>query len=695
MVTVTVEALPDAYALWQERLVLAFFKGRSGQPVVMFVDSGELQHLADEGEDGAHSLASAVRSVVDVSYGTSMFARAKRLAARWRRGDRTEPPPTLPILALSVLAASEMRSHGGIFRHNYYMPLVRVLLPDESEETIESARYCLRERGAFLDVVDMWEELDRWLKEWGGEYGISTIGVGQEQPRIGYPLSQTLLRRSDRAALTQFFATLDLRMQGVPSAESLLRMLRLWVSRRGHGLTDRFVESLDDDDLVPILAPLLHDLAVAWDGNIITSEGLRRLELRLALDLDDVRAWWVVPAVRDIAGDILTGVDAGAPFEVMITADPHSTIYKAEGLPDVTANALTAGLVARGEKCVAEFQPTKMLALAEDTDVGGWRSVDVVQPYEGHVFVVATDVAAAVSQALRSAADVGWRTLDPPYCARLLGSGFAVFSQVVFSDQERLDSALAALPGSVAAGMRRGVAIRPKLINGLPIVRSLARNVYLPGGEPDLVLPVGAEPRDVDVTLDGQAGRIRASLFPFPFCRLGGGYSDGTHTVEADEETLTFVVERGAIDDRAPINVGRIGWVDGKLQKLAEGVEGICGAVVPGADIKRPVLARRGSGETVLIGADGHVTKVSDPPSPSCLPELPYLYFEVPTGEAVWLAQKRLTGWSITKLRGREPSFRGLSIEERLLWDELYSSVQSENVLWRLYARAWEHYRAR
>ncbi|MGN6607666.1 MAG: hypothetical protein ACTHMS_11745 [Jatrophihabitans sp.] len=689
--------LPQTYARWQARLAHSFFAGRAYEPVVLFVDRDELQRLADPGEDGAWSLASAVRQIVDVGRGSGMFGRAQRLEALWRRGPREEPPPTLPILALSVLAASEMRTDASARRNAYYRRLVGALLPDVTDEaTVSRVLTALRNGSAFLDVVEMWEQLDRWLREQQGAFGTSTIQAGTaNESRIGYPLSQTLVRRSDRAALTRFFSAARLKSAGVPSADSLLRMLRRWVTHRGHGLTDRFVESLSDDEVLPLLTSMLHDLATAWDGKIITAEGLRRLDLRLAVDLDDARTWWVVPAVRDITGDLLRGICGGQAFEALITADPHSTMYRAEGLPAVRASDLASGLVARGERCVAEFQPTKVLVLAADADAGGWMSVDLVQPFEEHVFVSSTDAAGAVNQALRSAADEGWRALDSAFADRLLGSGgFSVFDRVVFSDQERLDNALALMPGSVAAGLRRGAAVRPRLINGLPIDRHIAANVYLAGGEPDLVLPMGDETRYVDVSLDGMTSRLRASLFPIPLSRFRGGMEPTDHTVQVDDETLTFVVERRSLDDRRA-NVGSIGWIDGALRDSAPDTAEICGALVRDMDVARPVLARRGSAMTILIGADGRMTTISDPPSPTGLPALTFAFFEVPPSTAVWLAQKRTAGWTVTKLRGAEPAFRGLTAADRAVWGELSASVRSPSPLWRLYTQAWERTRAR
>ncbi|KFZ77010.1 hypothetical protein ED92_38585 [Amycolatopsis sp. MJM2582] len=688
--------LPETYVRWQERLAHLFFAGRAHKPVVLFVNRGELQRLAEPGEDGARSLSAAIREVTDIARGSGMFTRAQQLEAVWRHGPRNQPPPTLPILALSVLAASEMRTDASARRNAYYKRFADILLLDASDEAAASRILkALRNGGAFLHVAEMWEQLDSWLNEQKGTFGTSTIRAGAaNESRIGFPLSQTLVRRSDLAALTRFFSAARLKTAGVPSIESLLRMLCRWVTHRGHGLTERFVESLHDNKVLPLLGPLLKDLATAWDGRIITAEGLRHLSLRLTIDLDEACAWWVIPAVSDITGEALKGIRDGQQFEALITIDPHSSMYSLEGMPSVETTDLTSGLLVRGERCVAEFQPAKVIVLTGNADAGGWMSVDSVQPFEEQVLVTTADAAPAVSQVLRAAADDGWRLLDPAFTEKLLGSGFSIYSRVVFSDQRRLDGALAAMPGALAARFRRGTAVRPRLVNGLPIDRRIASNIYLAGGEPDLILPMSDDVHSVGVSLDGISSVLRPSLFPIPFSRFCGGMASDEHTVEVDEETLAFVVERESMDDRVLPDIGSIGWVDGVLREGAADTAEICGASVRDMEVDRPVLARRGAAMTVLIGADGRMTEIVDPPAPD-LPGLAFSCFEVPLNKSVWLAQKRASGWSVIKLRGAEPAFRGLTDADRALWKELSRSAQPPSPLWPFFVRAWERYHAR
>ncbi|MCV7155022.1 hypothetical protein [Mycolicibacterium pyrenivorans] len=685
--------LPDAYQTWQARLAAEFFNSREKQPVVMFVDRAVLQDLADVGEDGPRSLAGAVRQFVDVTAGRSMFARIERVEATWRRGLQDEPPPTLPILALSVLAASEMSRDGAIASNNYYIPLAKAMLPDGSEADVAALRTALRDQGAFTAVAEMWVRLDRWLDENGGKFGLSTIREHPELTRIGYPLSQTLVRKSDRAALTRFFDKLNLGSEGIPSQSSLISMLRVWTSTRAQGLSGRFIASLSEPTVGDYMRTVVHQLAVAWDGKIITAEGLRRLDLRLVVDIDRSAAWWVIPAVSDVTEDLLEGLSGGEEFTALLTTDPYSSMFEVDGLPPVSTAALTVGLAARGKYCVAEFQPSKLFVLEDNADAGGWMSVDALQPYEEHVLLVASETVPAVQRVLNDAADSGWQRMAQSIVDGIF-SGYAILYGVTFSDQTSLEKAMAVLPVTVAANLRVGANIRPRLVNGLPILRSIGRNIYFPGGEPDLALPVGAEPRKTDVSIDGTTDSLLASIFPFPISRIGP-WPEGTHVVRADGEELTFVVASGHADDRNPTGIGRLGWSNGRLGDLPL-PQSICGSLCADrAHERNAVLARRGASENWLILPSGQLDEMKEPPPPAGFDGLSFPMFEVDQPKATWLAQKRRDRWSVIRIRVQQPNFRGLSPRDSEVWRELCQVVVADDPIWQMYRTAWERFDGR
>lgn len=200
-----------------------------------------------------------------------MFDAVTAKARTWQAGPQDQPPPTLPVLALSVLAATRMHSDAQARSGNYYLGLAQALLPTADDHVVEQVRLELRD-GAFIPVADMWRNLDRWLGEQAGAAGLSTIRDHLEMTRIGFPLSQALIRRSDRAVLTRFFDALDIRTTDVPTTEPLAEYLRLWAARP-RGLSEGFRHALSDDTLRSLLMPMVAGLAASWDGRVITPEG--------------------------------------------------------------------------------------------------------------------------------------------------------------------------------------------------------------------------------------------------------------------------------------------------------------------------------------------------------------------------------------------------------------------------------------
>lgn len=680
-------SLPSRYLRWQQQLAHEFFADKQGQPVVMFVDADELRRLVAPGEDAVWSLADAVRTMVNTRLGSTMFEAVLRQQELWRRSAQEEPPPTLPVLALSVLAASQMHGDSAGAAHNYYVRLAAAFLPDAPSAEVESLRHTLRERGAFVDVADMWQCLHQWLCRRSGAFGISTIPENPALSRIGYPLSQALVRRTDRSVLTRFFDRLHLDTTGPPPPAALMHSLRVWTRNRSQGFSDRFMTALNDPQLQIDLEPLIHALAASWDGKVVDAEGLRRLELRLTIDIDRGLAWWVIPAVHPSFTDTLVGTMRDSAFTVTVSPDAYSSMFRAAGLPPVTSDMISNGVSARGQLSVLEFRPTQLVILSDNADAGGWTSVDALTPFEDHLIVAAPEIRNDVERALDIAADKGWRRLRDKSANRIIPN-YSIYHSVTFSSSESLEEASKYLPASISRRIRLGTTARPRFVNGLPIHTNLGRNIYLAGGEPDLELPVAVEPRRVKVTLDGdRTQEFQASVFPIPLSRFGP-YTEGDHTLSADGETIKFHV----VNPSAPAHhllSDDLAWSSGTLAPNAHPRQ-VCGAWTGDIDSTPLVLARRGAREEWIIDHRGHTTRIYEPEPPNFLPEIAFMYFEVKKDLGAWLLQERATGWTLTRLTPTQPAFQTLNPEDRDVWRRAERMVKTSDGLWSFYLREWE-----
>lgn len=682
----------EPYADWQQRLEGHFFTGVAGKPVLLFVDDDELQRIApDPQQPPAKHLACAVHSLVAVGQGRAMFRRVNAEVEQWRKGSQDRPPPVLPVVALSVLAATRMRTDTEARSSNYYLRLAQALLPDAGSDAIDRIRRLLREGGAFTDVAQMWHGLDEWLRRQEGRWGVSTIRDHPGRTRIGNPLSQALLRRSDRAALTRFFAALELDELSVPAPPALLKHLRLWASRP-RGLSDAFKGALADDDLCSLLMPLVTALAERWDGRVVTADGKRRLEMHLVLDLEKWAAHWAIPVIDGVAYDLLTGTVADTEVRATIEQDSYSRMYRLSGGPGVTREALKNPFRLSGAAAVAEFSPMDVRPFVGDADSGGWVSVAAVIPYQELVITATSHRATDVEQFLRLAADPGWRHVQQRTQPLLEGS--VLFTDVVFSDRNRLAEAVRQIGPGLSAIALPDATARPRLVRGLPVARNMLRHCFLTDGEPDLLIPIGTEPRSVAASLDGNAQDppFLAAGFPIPLRNLG--LEPGEHRLVVDGEQLRFTLVQAAPGQGLPAGTGELAWEDSELV-TTDGLAADCQRPGAGLDQADPVLARRDQDETWIVHANGRCEAVEEPAPPASLservPDLIDYYFELaPPQTAAWLAQRRGPRWRVSAIRDCEPRFEELDENSRAVWRQLAYHGPGTAPAWSSYVDAWE-----
>ena len=681
------------YSEWQSLLARAYF-GKRDVPVVFFAADDELERVAPAAQEftAAEALAHAVLLFVRLEDGVNMFAPLRGLRNAWRAG-RTGPPPTLPLLALTVLAATRMRRDVEASSANYYLRMAQALLPGGDPAQVQDARSHLP--GAFeRDVTPMWRELHEWMARSHGQFGRSTVRAHPHLTNIGYPLSQALVRASDKALLTRFFAAIDVVGSGVPSEGALLSYLRLWAVRH-RNLSETLRSALEDESLSAMIGPIVAALASAWDGRVVTPEGRRRLEVRLFLDLEGWQGRWMVKVGERVD---LSGSVGGTTCTITAMPASFGAYASMDGAPSPTGAVVGEGFRLDGAGVSAEFVGVRLAAMRQDADAGGWLSCEGIEPYANHLLAAHPELAATVKEVLTQAADAGWRSL-PQRAGDALLAGYSLFRKVRFSDRQKLDDALARLPGHAKQVLRPAVTARPRLASGLPLVRSVASGCYLAGGEPDLLLPVADETRAVSVAFDGVNQTFTASGFPIPLSVLPG-IELGAHQVEADGESLRFtVLDRSPADGPAP-GTGNLRW-DPEVGVLgtAGGPGGICGPHAPdGVCDVEPLLVRRGASESWWLHPDGTCTASAEPERAAFLEAagLRSVFYEaVRPSTAAWLVQKRRREWAPPiLLRRLAPEFRRLSPEARMVWAELTGPMAprarwAEAGLWALYVRAW------
>jgi hypothetical protein len=195
--------LPNhAYQVWNRTLARRFFRTDcAGRPAYLSVDDEELEELAPqigiEPKGAAASLAEAVKREFSNSQTSGLYREFLRAATEWRK-DPGGPPPYIALLGSAVLAGSRMARDEtqGVASHNYYRRYNELFGRDPGAGQPQG----------FEQLGRLWRDLDRWLDEDNsGRLGTSTVPEHPFPAHVGYPISQCLLRESDRRRLTEFF----------------------------------------------------------------------------------------------------------------------------------------------------------------------------------------------------------------------------------------------------------------------------------------------------------------------------------------------------------------------------------------------------------------------------------------------------------------------------------------------------------
>lgn len=651
------------YDGWQSRLSDAFFsRNQSDSPVIMFLDEDELARIFPESSDPVESLRSAVVAELRQTAGPTVLDHIHRRMARWRAGLQELPPPCLPLLAITVVAGSLMQNDGNFSASAYYPRLVGLLAGRNNLLAAQGVK------SHFDEVAEMWESLDSWILSHRETVGPSTIETHKTFNRIGYPLSQTIMRSSDRERLFEFFDRIQVKERPDATADELLRLLRWWLDRP-RGFSQRFTDLVQQGNGHSLLLGVISKLATQERTMPAPSKGPIRLELRLSIDLERWSATWVIPVRKEVDRD-----------ELRFNGGPTCSIQKPEyganyeicgALPDVP-HSIHHGLRGTGTASVLVKDARSLWILRMEPLSNTWQSTDAITPMEDHTLAVRDTETAALKRFLDHNAEPGFRKLR-----RQLIPGWDIFAEV------RLTGTIDSSPGMTFPGLSvvsaEEAGASPKLVGGLPLRSMVGGRHYLAGGEPHLLLPVRNTTDPVSLVLDGRptGDLIKPNGSAFPL-RFFGPFTEGKHVVEVDGVALEFFIHSG-------------GQGLTLRQPPAELPQDLSCREKP---MSRPLFAmcRRG-GNAVLwfVLPSGRVQKVTEPASPHCLDELgfPRSYrWKVLIPEHVAWAVAERSGKFTKPLLANDypPNFGYLDPVSRSFWRRIaQDTIGSPNASWKAY----------
>ncbi len=225
----TTEDRWSRYRCWNAALV-SVICGResSGLPVFLDLEENVLEKVAiaagNDDHDPRSGLINAVLPTLNPpSHRAGMFGSHKAQLLRWHI-ESGDPPPTLALLAVLSLAAEDMHGGDGFAAHDYYnrlMSLLNVTDEHDKELIIKAYRHC---------SADLWDSLNDWLMFHEGELGIPTaFSLGFAH--VGLPISQAILRATDRGKLREFFEDFGFAQRSHLAPRVMGPLLGEWIGR--------------------------------------------------------------------------------------------------------------------------------------------------------------------------------------------------------------------------------------------------------------------------------------------------------------------------------------------------------------------------------------------------------------------------------------------------------------------------------
>jgi hypothetical protein len=454
---------------WAQALLERYFSTAfADEPVTFCVDDDELASI--HGSPAAEAVVSLTRTVQRRVMPGYRFERVAGRARTWQTESFVGPPPSLPLLAIAVLAATRMVVHEQGGAPNYYRAFRHLLDPDDTRPG---------EPPGYGDTIPwLWEQLARWLgTELEGQRGIPTITRHDHFTNIGYALQQAVLRTSDRRRLQRFLMTIGYEPGEEVVPSELRRALAIYARRLGPA-GSRLLRIATDGSLEVYADDLPRRIAEGWDGRLHDPRtGVPELTLRVMLEPRPWRAGLVVTRSDDDPDEMVLELEGDA-----IDLRSEGSFFTPAPLPLDVEAALEHGVELSGGTRAAAYDPVPVVPLAWDDGLAAWVSSGRIAYGEPYVLLVAPPARAAVQQWI--VAELGEATIDQG-ASTALPAGWTVYRSL------RLETRPGQQPPPPIANLLRSAGGgRTRLVGGLDLP-DLPRT-YLVDGLPVLAFPAHA-----------------------------------------------------------------------------------------------------------------------------------------------------------------------------------------------------------
>jgi hypothetical protein len=273
-------------------------------------------------------------------------------------------------------------------------------------------------RGFGDDSGELWGALNRWVSEDTQTRGIPTAYSFDYRVHVGVPMSQALVRASDRGAIRALFGDLGLRPGQVIAAEDMVRLLAVWLpeSRVSRGLK----ALCSRDAALRRVAEVACIELQAWSGGASETSSARRTVALTAtlrrLGRRRLRLGLAVRAPGDVDALSLRPGSDGASVEALGATGGRVGLGEVDGQgwrPVLGELSVADLMFARLRLCSGTLlltrDPRTLVVLAKPSEGGAFREVDRVRLGADHLLLAVEPVRGRVERELRVIARAGFR----------------------------------------------------------------------------------------------------------------------------------------------------------------------------------------------------------------------------------------------------------------------------------------------
>lgn len=301
----------NIYDRWNRAICNYYFDPVSAHtPVYLDIDDtalDEIGRLGGFGEDDGPMVDQFIHALRLSFSGQGDFlsehvVRARRWGRRKRDDDTGETiPPFVALLGFFSFVAYQMRNDGFLSGNNYHDRLERAVYGGSGSQ-IQKDRLG---RSFRKHTIGFWGSLALWLEgDKLGSLGLPTADSGPFRSRrfIGYPISQAIMRREDRAKLPQIFRAGRLRPGDIISLEGMVNLLSQHLHDSSLSQVVKSTFEKGDDDKIAV-AQIAISVLRTWQAaspnpnSTGNRPGINSQDLKLLLSIEFAprpQAWFSV-----------------------------------------------------------------------------------------------------------------------------------------------------------------------------------------------------------------------------------------------------------------------------------------------------------------------------------------------------------------------------------------------------------------